>query len=252
MNKSTLTRTPARAKTMRAKTMRTSMGLAVATLVALSVAGCRPDEPGTQVAGWNLLDPSQRHPILVAREPATVKVHVSRGTYGLSPSQRADVSAFLAKYRATDAGNSKLVIAVPSGSPNEVAAMQVVAEIRHLMSEFGFDPSNIHVQAYHGERNPQPPVRISYLRYVAQGPECGDWPTNLANEPANVAYPNFGCATQRNFAASVANPADLLGPRGETPRPGDRRDSAWAKYKKGESTASEKKQDERVSTRQQQ
>lgn len=252
MTNSIDTRTPARANLVHAKFARATASIALAAVAALAVAGCRPDEPGTQVAGWNLLEPSQRHPILVSREPATLKVGVSRGSYGLSPSQRADVSAFLAKYRATDAGNSKLVIAVPSGSPNEVAAMQVVAEVRHLIGEFGFDPSSIHVQAYHGERNPQPPIRISYLRYIAQGPECGDWPTNLANEPANVAYPNFGCATQRNFAAAVANPADLLGPRGETSRPDDRRGPVWDKYRKGESTASEKKQDERVSTRQQQ
>ena len=32
----------------------------------------------------------------------------------------------------------------------------------------------------------------------------------------NQNYSNFGCATQKNLAAIVANPADLLGPRGIT------------------------------------
>ena len=33
----------------------------------------------------------------------------------------------------------------------------------------------------------------------------------------NRPYWNFGCANQRNLAAMVDNPADLVQPRGETP-----------------------------------
>ena len=232
----------------RAKLRPAGIKLAVLALVALSITACRPDIDGAQVAGWTLLDPAQRHPILVSREPATIQIGVTRGSYGLKPRQRAELSAFLARYRASDAGNSKLVIAVPSGSPNEIAATQVVAEIRQLMGEFGFDPTNVHVHAYTGHAA-NPPIRVAYLRYVAQAPECGDWPTNLANEPANVAYPNFGCATQRNFAVMVANPADLLGPRHETPRPSERRFETWKKYRGGEVTTSQKSEDERVDTK---
>ena len=57
---------------------------------------------------------------------------------------------------------------------------------------------------------------------------------------------NFGCANQRNFAAQVANPADLIGPRAMTPAPGERRDVVWGKYVKGESSISDKKSDERL------
>ena len=78
-----------------------------------------------------------------------------------------------------------------------------------------------------------PPIRVSYLRYVAQPPQCGDWSTNLAYEPMNLPYPNFGCAGQHNFGAMVANPADLLGPRSETARSSERRDQVWSKYVRG-------------------
>jgi len=57
-------------------------------------------------------------------------------------------------------------------------------------------------------------------------------------DPQNMPWPNMGCATQRNFAAMVANPEDLLHPRGETPRPGERRDVVWDKYVAGEVTGS--------------
>jgi pilus assembly protein CpaD len=38
----------------------------------------------------------------------------------------------------------------------------------------------------------------------------------------------------------VANPEDLIRPRGETPRPGERRDVVWGKYVKGEPTISKR------------
>ena len=76
------------------------------------------------------------------------------------------------------------------------------------------------------------------MQYVAQGPDCPDWSENLARDPQNMPFPNMGCATQKNFAAMVANPEDLLYPRAQTPRPGERRDVVWGKYVKGESTGS--------------
>ena len=33
----------------------------------------------------------------------------------------------------------------------------------------------------------------------------------------NKHYANFGCSYQNNVAAQIANPADLLGPRKQTP-----------------------------------
>jgi pilus assembly protein CpaD len=87
---------------------------------------------------------------------------------------------------------------------------------------------------------------VSYLRFVAQPPPCGNWSTNLAEEPMNVPYPDFGCANQHNLGAMVANPADLLGPRSETARDSERRDQVFTKYVKGEPTGARKSADERV------
>ncbi len=222
--------------------------LALIAIAALSVTACRPndafgpDKP--QVAGWSLIDHAQRHPILVSQEPVTMSLPVRAGSYGLTNKSRARVGRFLRKFQATDVGNSRLVIAVPSGGANEVAAMQVVAEVREMISEAGFPASSVHVDAYNGRGG----VKLSYLRVVAKGPECGLWPSNLANEVANLPYPNFGCATQANFAAQLANPADLLGPRTETARDGARRDYVWGKYTKGETTSAQKSGDEKINT----
>ena len=90
--------------------------LMLVSLVALALVGCRSrEETGAHVAGWALVDASERHPIIVSQQPATLSIRVSGGAHGLSPSQAAQVSDFLARYRSKDSGNSKLVIAVPSG-----------------------------------------------------------------------------------------------------------------------------------------
>lgn len=222
--------------------------LAVAMLAALALAGCKHGEDPTQVAGWTLINPNERHPILVSQEPVNLNIRIARGQQGLTPHQRAELLNFARKARASDAGNSRMVIAAPSGAANEVASMDAVEEIRALVSDSGFAEDMIMVEAYHEDRNGQPPIRISYLRYIAEGPQCGNWPSNLAYEPQNLPQPNLACATQRNLAAMVANPADLLGPRTEGERSGERRDQAWDKYVKGDITTAKKAQDEKVNT----
>jgi pilus assembly protein CpaD len=225
--------------------------MAAVSILALTAAGCRDGVSGPQVAGWTLVDPSQRHPILVSQKPAHMSVRVARGSTGLSPAQRADVLDFAARWRAADAGNSRLVISAPSGSANEVAAMHAVQDIRGLLDENGFQESSITIEAYHEEGDPQPPIRVSYLRYVAEAPECGHWPANLGDQKDNLPYANLGCATQRNLASQIANPADLLGPRTETARAGERRDKHWEKYVKGDPTGARKSQDEKTNTKEQ-
>lgn len=222
----------------------TATRLTLVALAAASLAACRAEHSAPQVAGWTLIDPVERHPILVSQSPVSMTLRVNRGSYGLSNGSRERVARFLHKFRATDAGNSKLVISAPSGTSNEVAAMQVVAEVRGMISEAGFPPSSVHVEANGGSRH----VRLSYLTVVAKGPECRNWPTNLAEQSDNLTHPNFGCSDQKNFAAMLANPADLLGPRSSTPRVGDRRDTQWDKYRKGQTTGARKSSEEKVST----
>jgi pilus assembly protein CpaD len=222
--------------------------LTAAFATCLSVVGCKHADEQHQVTGWSLTDPSQRHPIMVSQQPAKLSIKVARGSHGLSPHQRAQIVDFTGKYRPGDAGNSRLVISAPSGSANEVAAMQAVAELRSLIRDAGFSEASINVEAYHEERDPQPPIRISYTRYVAEAPECGHFPANLTAGPNNMPHADMGCSTQKNFANQVANPADLVAPRAMTSASAERRDEGYKKYIKGEGTNSAA-QVERASTR---
>lgn len=219
-------------------------------IAALAMAGCKDDNQGAQVAGWSLVDPEQRHPIMVSQEPAILNLRVPRGSQGLTPHQRAEVIEFTSRYRAGDAGNSRLVVSVPSGSSNEVAAIAAAENVRELLFDGGFPESAVSVEAYHDEGGAQPPVRIAYMRYVARGPDCGhDWSENLARNSRNTAFPNFGCTNQHNLAAMVVNPADLLGPRTMGERYADRRDAVMNAWTKGDSTGAKKSDDERISVK---
>lgn len=224
----------------------TAARLATASVLVLGMAGCKTFDDPTRVAGWTLIDASQRHPILVSQEPTVHLIPIRRGSNGLTTAERAQLVNFVGHFRATDSGNSRLVVAVPSGGANEVSAMYAAGEVRALLNDHGFDQASISVEAYNAEGAKDAPIRVSYMRYVAEAPQCGDWSTNLANEPMNLPYPNFGCANQRNLAVMVANPADLLGPRSETARSSERRDQVWNKYVTGQPTGATKSRDERV------
>lgn len=45
-----------------------------------------------------------------------------------------------------------------------------------------------------------------------------------------LPYENFGCASQRNLALTVANARDLQVPQEETPRSSEVRSASWSKY----------------------
>lgn len=222
---------------------------AIIALVPLTLTACKHMDQGPQVAGWSLIEGTQRHPIMVSQEPAVLNVQVARGSQGLTARQRSEVLDFAARYRASDAGNSRLVISAPSGSANEIDAMAAVDETRDLMIQSGFAETVIAVEAYQAEGTRSAPMRVSYMRYVAEGPDCGHtWAHDPNYDNKNLPSRNFACAAQHNLAAQIANPADLLGPRSETPRDASRRDVVYDNYVKGKATASDKVDDEKVKT----
>jgi pilus assembly protein CpaD len=68
------------------------------------------------------------------------------------------------------------------------------------------------------------------------------WPEDLgptwdSHHEENRPYWNHGCASQRNLAAMVDNPADLVQPRTETPSPTARRTTVLDKHRLGTPTA---------------
>ena len=215
---------------------RPALTLLAVVLVATSVGGCWRS-PRLQ-APFTLANPNERHPIAVQQGEVTLDLAVYRGALGLNPSQRAQLYAFLRDYKSQSA--ERLLIRAPSGGANETAALRAYDEVRRAMRGAGIDPAAVALEPYFANSDPVAPLRISYLQFVAVPPDCPDWSEDIGRDPQNMPWTNKGCATQRNLAASVADARDLLGPRGETPRPGERRDVVWGKYIKGEPTISKR------------
>ncbi len=199
-------------------------------------------------------DYRRRHPIAIREGERTVQLFVGSNRGGLTPAQRADVLAFANAWRKEATGG--VVIDVPSGTPNETAAREAVHETNSILAAAGVPQDGVVMRPYSPARpDVLATVRLSYPRMTAEAGPCGLWPqdigpTNLTyNE--NVTWWNFGCAHQRNLAAMVDNPTDLVQPRGEAPAYTARRTVVLDKYRKGENSAttypSQMTQDPRLS-----
>ena len=53
-------------------------------------------------------------------------------------------------------------------------------------------------------------ARIIITRTSASVPGCPDWSHTAEWNPSNSTNPNYGCATNSNLAAMIANPEDLI------------------------------------------
>jgi pilus assembly protein CpaD len=182
-----------------------------------------------------------RHPIAIEEGMRSIVVFVGRGRGGLSMDQRRDVAG-LARSWAHE-GTGAIVADVPVDTPNARAAASAYRDIRAVLLASGV-PSNGLVLHNYRPDDPQffPPIRLSYPKIKAVAGPCGLWPDDLGPsilDPgynANKPYSNFGCATQRNLAAMIDDPADLEQPRAEAPAYTARRSEAFEKYRKGQST----------------
>ena len=216
------------------RAVRAGLRLLTLLLMGTTLGGCL-QSPRFQ-APFTLANPNERYPIAVKQGETTLDLAVYSRSSGLNPSQRAQLYDFLADYKQQSA--DQLLIRAPSGGPNETAAMRAYDDVRAAMRHAGIKPSAVAVQPYYAGGDAAAPLRLSYLKVVAIPPDCPDWSENIARDPQNMPWTNMGCATQRNLAVAVANPQDLVEPRGETPRPSERRDVVWGKYVNGGVTGS--------------
>jgi pilus assembly protein CpaD len=186
-------------------------------------------------------DYRERHPITIKETDHTIEVFVGTNRGGLNASQRADVLAFAQTWKKEATGG--VIIDQPAGTPNQHAANEAVREAKSILAAAGVPPYAIVVRSYRPRNQIAiATVRFNYPKVRAEAGPCGLWPADLGAtyEPQhfeNKPYWNLGCATQRNLAAMVDNPADLVQPRGESSMSAARRSVVLEKYRKGESTA---------------
>jgi len=216
--------------------------LAFASIAAL-LAGCKTPSMQDQVTGSIPNDYRLRHPIAVREKAQTLTVFIGDGRGTLTPTQRAEVGALASNWRQEATGG--VVIEMPIGASNERAAASASREIRSVLSASGVPHHSIEIRPY---RTQDPvrlgTIRINFPRMAAETGPCGLWPEDIGPtyDPvywSNRPHWNHGCASQRNLAAQVANPQDLVQPRAEGPVLASRRSTVTDKYRKGEATATQ-------------
>ncbi|MGI2032933.1 CpaD family pilus assembly protein [Rhizobium panacihumi] len=194
--------------------------------VAVLVSGCAD----RVVTGSIPDDYRTRHPIVVAEGQKSIDIPVASGDQGLTRGQSEVIAGFVDDYRRASTGIVQ--IQTPKGSINDGAAQAAAGDIRRLMVRMGVPKNKIlHVRFAAGPGDPAP-VRLTYNAVTAQTSACGEWPADMTlNTTQNDNYYNFGCASQRNLAAQIANPHDLLGPRRMTPPDAQQRGKVMERYR---------------------
>ena len=197
--------------------------------------------PHTTEVTTSSIDYRQRHPIAVTEADHSIVVFVGHARGGLSGPQRTDVTGLAQNWQRE--GTGAIIAEVPIDTPNARAAAASFREIQSVLMAGGVPARAITLRHYRpDDLRLLPTIRLSYPKITAVAGPCGLWPQDLGPNIDNVDYSenrqyhNFGCATQRNLAAMIDNPADLEQPRPESPAYSPRRDATFDKYRKGVAT----------------
>ena len=206
---------------------------------ALLVCGCNTDMQQVAAVPEVPTDYRLRHPITISEADHSIEIFVGSNRGELSAEQRADVLAFAQTWRHEATGG--VVVDLPVGTSNARAAAEAGRGIRSLLVAGGVPPGGIVVRAYHPPDGNLATIHITYPKMVAQAGPCGLWPEDVGPSMNRDFFENqppwnFGCASQRNLAAMVDNPADLVQPRGETPAYTMRRTKVLDSYREGDPT----------------
>jgi pilus assembly protein CpaD len=210
------------------------LAVAAPLIMGLSLAACATDGAGPDKAAGpdrRAATPTEQWAsrVQVVAQPDSIRLGVHAD--GPSANQAAALSEFVDRWMQAEA--REIDVQAPIG-----ASPRMIAGIYQLLTAEGAPASAVKLSSYDPAGQAGAPVVVGFDRYQAIPPKCGlEW-ESLTRTAANEPYSNFGCAVTANMAAQIANPEDLLRPRGETPVDAQRRATVLDKYRKGETTSS--------------
>jgi pilus assembly protein CpaD len=217
--------------------MRSISRFIVLGLVGASVAACTPPAHNLQEHGFDM---QRQFPITVEPEVATLVVQIDEGLQSLARGEHDRVRAFAERWKVR--GHGVLNASSPTGGANQVAAVSAMGEVKSVLAESGVADNAVQYTSYRAaEGDAKAPITLSFVTYVANAPECGtDWSENIGWSPRNQPWPEFGCSTQRNLAASVSDPRDLVEPRATDTADANRRSTVLERYRAGLPTGAQR------------
>jgi len=204
--------------------------------LAVTLGACTHTE--TEVTASVPDDYRKRHPIAIQEADKSLVIFVGQARGGLSAAQRTDVMGLAQTW--LHEGTGVIKADVPVDTRNAGAAADAFREVQALLTAAGVPPRGIVVRQYRPEDPRQmATIRLVYPKISAVAGPCGLWPEDLGPSIKNKTYLenkpyyNLGCAYQRNMAAMIDNPSDLVQPRAETPAYTTRRSTGFDRYRKG-------------------
>ena len=211
-------------------TLKTALRTASVAAVILAGSCAAPFNDGNGLTN----DPAVNHPIPVEPHFTSIKLSFSAPQAGLLPDDAARLDDFVADYLSR--GTGSISVSAPSG-PYSAAALDYFGQ---RLFSMGVQRARILVGTHEGDGR----VEIGFISYVAHTDDCGDWSKNLGDTASNRSSPNLGCAVQKNLAAQVADPRDLIEMRDNDPADATRRAVVLDNYEKGKVTAADKSKDQ--------
>jgi len=189
--------------------------------VALLISGCsNPPQQSVEAV----------HPIVVEQTTAILEVPVNAI---VAPGTKNRIAAFARRYAAY--GEGPITIAWPNGTDSAAA----VASAAATLTSVGVERQQIVEGAYDPQTSDKPQMILSYEQMSAVAKECStarhDPGTNFKNTRAGY----FGCSSQNNLAAMIAQPSDLVIPRAISGSNISRRTSKLKTYQGGEDLTAE-------------
>ncbi len=181
-------------------------------------------------------DVERDHPVQVVSRQVERPVTVNTESLELSPEDTAQLDRFVADF--LQSGSGAIEISVPAGTGRDLALARANVIRSHVIAR-GVRPSEVQVRLSERSSDADAPLTVSYERYSVKLPECGNFSKPMSLDPRNLVSPNYGCSTQRNVAAMVSNPADLVRQRNQTPADAQRRSLVIQNYQQGKVTESE-------------
>lgn len=155
----------------------------------------------------------------------------------LSDAQKTALKTLVTKVGDLSEGAFVVRIAGPDPEIGDAASTaQAAAELLHA---YGVASDRITFGRYEAAQRGGP-VQIAYSAFVAVGPNCRKGWDDFSATGQNDVTRHFGCATASNLAAMIADPRDLQRPATETSPDASRRINVITKYRKGETTSTNK------------
>jgi len=200
--------------------------LLVLSAAALALSACATPQDMGPVP----LTPISRYSLQV--EPGMDRIALAVHDQGLSPTQRAALSALAARASAENA--AELRIEAPSGG--DPIANEHAWRAKAALEDAGVPANRILVVSYSAP-DPRAPVLAGFETARAFVPQCGQNWGNLNPSFTNQSQMNLGCAITANMAAQIANPRDIVTPRAMTPADSHRAAVVFDNYRKGSNTS---------------